>query len=216
MIRGDLNGVDKLDIPKKTIYRLSIYSRCLKRLLENGIETVSSNPLASAAGVKPAQLRKDLAYLGSFGKRGLGYPVALLIDSIHEKLGRVTLQPVILVGVGNLGRALLRYDGFLKEGFEVKAAFDIDANVVGKTHFPTPVLHEDKMADFVSENGIKMAIICVPAQYGQGVANQLVDAGVLGILNFSAAVLKVPEEVIVTRVDLAMELENLSYFIDQK
>ena len=215
MIWDEPTGVDKVDIPKKTIYRLSIYSRCLKRLLENGIETVSSNPLASAAGVKPAQLRKDLAYLGSFGKRGLGYPVDILIDRIKDKLGRVNLQPVILVGVGNLGRALLRYDGFLKEGFEVKAAFDIDAKMIAKTHYPCPVFHEDLMRDYVAENGIKMAIICVPAQYGQEVANQLVEAGVLGILNFSAAVLKVPEDVIVTRVDLAMELENLSYFIGQ-
>jgi redox-sensing transcriptional repressor len=205
----------KLDIPKKTIYRLSIYSRCLRRLHENAMETVSSNSLAQAANVKPAQLRKDLAYFGQLGTRGLGYPVELLLETIRAVLGRATLQPVILVGVGNLGRALLRYDGFKKEGFEVLAAFDTNPEVLKEKGITVPLLHDDEMISFIKKNAVRMAILCVPVQYGQEVTNVLVDAGVQGILNFSPTILQVPDQVVVTRVDLAMELETLSYFIDQ-
>lgn len=207
--------MDKVEIPRKAIYRLSIYSRCLRRLHEKGIETISSSALASAAGVKPAQLRKDLGYFGQFGTRGLGYPVEVLLKAFREVLGRATLQPVILVGAGNLGRALLRYDGFMKEGFEVLAAFDMHAEDIDTSRVPVPVLSEKIMASFIEENRVRMAVICVPVDQGQGVANALVAAGVQGILNFSPTILQVPEHVVVTRVDLAMELENLSFFIDQ-
>lgn len=207
---------NKVEIPRKAIYRLSIYSRCLKRLLENGIETVSSSALASAAGVKPAQLRKDLAYFGQFGTRGLGYPVEILLNTIREVLGRAKLQPVVLVGAGNLGRALLRYDGFRKEGFEVLAAFDAKPDDIDESRIPVPVYGDDKMADFIKEHKVRMAIVCVPAEHGQSVANRLVEAGVQAILNFSPIVLQVPEHVVVTRVDLAIELENLSFFIDRE
>ena len=117
---------DRPEIPRKTIYRLSIYLRCLARLRENGIGTVSSEALAKAAGVKSTQLRKDLAYFGTFGTRGLGYDVAELSQKIADELGTSRLQPVILVGVGNLGLALLSYRGFEKEGFEIVAAFDAE------------------------------------------------------------------------------------------
>lgn len=206
---------NKVDIPKKTIYRLSIYSRCLKRLQKNGMETVSSDLLAQAANVKPAQLRKDLGYFGQLGTRGLGYPVELLLETIRDVLGRSTFQPVILVGVGNLGRALLHYDGFKKEGFEVLAAFDTNRETLKRTGLNVPLLHDEEMTSFIKENNVRMAILCVPAKYGQEVANQLVAAGVQGILNFSPTIIQVPDHVVVTRVDLAMELESLSYFIDQ-
>jgi redox-sensing transcriptional repressor len=207
--------VDKVEIPRKAIYRISIYSRCLRRLSEKGIETVSSSALASAAGVKPAQLRKDLGYFGQFGTRGLGYPVEVLLKTFREVLGRASLQPVILVGAGNLGRALLRYEGFLKEGFEVLGAFDKNAESIDVSRVPVPVYSDKEMVDFIKEHHVRMAILCVPAEFGQGVANTLVEAGVQGILNFSPTILQVPENVVVTRVDLAMELENLSFFIDQ-
>jgi len=207
--------VDKVEIPRKAIYRLSIYSRCLRRLSEKGIETVSSSALASAAGVKPAQLRKDLGYFGQFGTRGLGYPVEVLLTAFREVLGRTTLQPVILVGAGNLGRALLRYDGFLKEGFEVLAAFDTIPESIDTSRVPVPVYSDSEMVDFINEHRVRMAILCVPAEFGQEVANTLVEAGVQGILNFSPTILHTPDHIVVTRVDLAMELENLSFFIDQ-
>ena len=201
------------EIPRKTIYRLSIYLRCLARLRENGIGTVSSEALAKAAGVKPTQLRKDLAYFGTFGTRGLGYDVAELSGKISDELGTSSLQPVILIGVGNLGLALLSYRGFEKEGFEIIAAFDTVPGRKRDKEIKQPILGMDELKRFIQENGVKMAILSVPAAAAQAVANQLIEAGVMGILNFSPIVLAVPEDVMVNNVNLAIELENLSYFI---
>ena len=202
-------------IPRKTIYRLSIYLRCLARLRENGLGTVSSEALAKAAGVKSTQLRKDLAYFGTFGTRGLGYEVAELSTRISEELGTSRLQPVILVGVGNLGLALLSYRGFEKEGFEIVAAFDAEPRRKRDKDIKQPICGMDKLRDFVQTHGVKMAILTVPAAAAQEVANSLVSAGVAGILNFSPIVLSVPEEVMVNNVNLAIELENLSYFTQE-
>jgi redox-sensing transcriptional repressor len=205
----------KLEIPKKSIYRLSIYQRCLGRLRENAIETVSSEALAKAAGVKPTQLRKDLAYFGQFGTRGLGYNVDHLSGVIGDVLGRNHLQPVVLVGVGNLGAALFRYQGFNKEGFEIAAAFDADPGRVEtlRHRLRLEVRHDSEMDEFIRSQGVKMAILAVPAASAQAVATRLVEAGILAILNFSPTVLEVPDNVQVNNVDLAVELENLSYFI---
>jgi redox-sensing transcriptional repressor len=203
----------RTEIPRKAIYRLSLYLRCLQRLKQNGIRTVSSEALAGAAGVKSTQLRKDLTYFGQFGTRGLGYDVELLSQMISDLLGTNSLQPVILIGVGNLGLALLSYRGFEPEGFEIIAAFDIDAKRRRNKQIPQPILELEKLPDFVREKGVKMAILTVPATSAQEVANLLVESGVTGILNFSAIVLQVPETVMVNNVNLAIELENLSYFI---
>lgn len=205
--------MERIDIPKKAIYRLSIYHRCLQRLVENGQETVSSSALAKAAGVKPAQLRKDLAYFGQFGTRGLGYPVETLASMIRDVLGRERLQPVVLVGAGNLGSALLRYQGFQKEGFEVVAAFDADPEAAVGRGVKIPVFHESKLEEHIEREGVRLVILCVPAAVAQPLANRVVAAGVTGILNFSPVVLEVPEEVIVNNVDLALELEHLSFFV---
>ena len=203
------------EIPRKTIYRLSIYLRCLARLHENGISTVSSDALAKAAGVKPTQLRKDLAYFGTFGTRGLGYDVTELFKKISEELGTSRLQPVILVGVGHLGLALLLYRGFEKEGFEITAAFDAEPLRQRDAEIKQPVYGMNELPDFVKTHHIKMGILAVPAVAAQEVANQLVQAGITGILNFSPIVLSVPEEVIVNNVNVAIELENLSYFTQE-
>ena len=207
--------MEKVEIPKKAIYRLSIYQRGLSKLQENGKETVSSSALAGAAGVKPAQLRKDLAYFGQFGKRGLGYSVSELREAILEVLGREQLQPVVMVGAGNLGVALLRYRGFEKGGFEVVAAFDAVPEAVVSRGVSVPVYGQDEVARFVRENDVKLAILCVPGGVAQEAANELVDAGVQGILNFSPTLLQVPDAVTVNNVDLALELDNLSYFVSQ-
>jgi redox-sensing transcriptional repressor len=201
----------RIDIPRKSIYRLSIYQRCLSKLKENDVDTVSSEALAKAAGVKPTQLRKDLTYFGQFGTRGLGYNVEALSGTIAQVLGQNHLQPVILVGVGNLGSALLRYGGFRKEGFEVAAAFDLSPRP--QIGLPTPILPMQEMAGFIEANQVKMAILTVPASSAQAVTNQMVVAGIQAILNFSPTILDVPEHVVVNSVDLAVELENLSYFI---
>jgi redox-sensing transcriptional repressor len=201
------------EIPRKTIYRLSIYLRCLQRLKGNAIRTVSSDALARAAGVKPTQLRKDLTYFGQFGTRGLGYDVEQLAAMISDLLGTKRLQPVILIGVGNLGRALLSYRGFEQEGFEIVAAFDVKPPALKVKSSKQPVHAMEKLEEVVRERAVRMAILTVPATAAQEVTNRLVACGIAGILNFSPIVLQVPEEVTVNNVNLAIELENLSYFI---
>ena len=203
------------EIPRKTIYRLSTYLRCLARLKEKQIQTVSSEALAKVAGVKPTQLRKDLAYFGTFGTRGLGYDVAELSSRIADELGTSRLQPVILVGVGNLGLALMSYRGFEKEGFEIVAAFDAEPDRPRDKKISQTLFGMEDLPSFVQKHGVRMAIITVPAEAAQEVANSLVSAGIVGILNFSPSVLSVPEDVMVNNVNVAIELENLSYFIQE-
>ena len=174
---------------------------------------MSSEALAKAAGVKSTQLRKDLTYFGQFGTRGLGYNVEQLSKTIAAVLGHNRLQPVILVGLGNLGSALLRYGGFRKEGFEIVSAFDLSPNQARVGETTIGLLSMDKLASFVKQHQVKMAILTVPVTAAQSVTNQLVESGIQAILNFSPTVLEVPEHVVVNSVDLAVELENLSYFI---
>ena len=208
-----MKRTDRPIIPRKTIYRLSVYLRCLARLKENGIQTVSSEALAKVAGVKPTQLRKDLTYFGQFGTRGLGYDVAELSKMISDEMGTTSLQPVILIGVGDLGSALLSYRGFEKEGFEIVAAFDIEPKRKRDKKFLQPIFGMEKLAEYLRQTHVKMAILAVPAAVAQEVTNSLVQHGVAGILNFAPIVLTVPEDVMVNNVNLAIELENLSYFI---
>ncbi len=207
--------MEKIDIPRKTVYRLSLYQRCLQKFREQKVETVSSEDLAKAAGVKPTQLRKDLGHVGQFGTRGLGYGVTTLSGAISGVMGLTMLQPVVMVGVGNLGSALLRYSGFRKEGFEIIAAFDAEpANVKATTEqMGVPVYDVKEMGRYVRGHGVRMAIIAVPESAGQKVADVLVAAGVQAILNFSPAVLSVPDDVVVNHVDLAAELGSLSFFV---
>jgi redox-sensing transcriptional repressor len=205
--------VSKVVIPRKAVYRLSLYYRILERLQQNRIETVSSDALAKAAGVKPTQLRKDLTYFGQFGTRGLGYKVKSLLTQLSRVLRTTRFQPVILVGAGNLGSALLRYDGFAKEGFEIIAAFDLRPEGAKSGLAKQKVLPVTELKRFVIENGVKLAILAVPGVAAQEVTNQLVDAGIQAILNFSPLILQVPQNVVVNNVNLAIELENLSYFI---
>lgn len=205
--------MSKLIIPRKTVYRLSLYYRALQRAKANGIDTVSSAALAKAAGVKPTQLRKDLTYFGQLGTRGLGYNVDQLSSRLTEVLGTAHLQPVILVGAGNLGSALLKYPGFAKEGFEVVAAFDLEPSRGRARELGIPMLPMTKLQEFVRENFVKMAILTVPAHVAQVVANDMIEAGIMAILNFAPIILQVPDRVVVNNVDVAIELENLSYFI---
>ncbi len=203
----------KFVIPRKTVYRLSLYFRIVERLFQNRIDTVSSAALAKAAGVKPTQLRKDLTYFGQFGTRGLGYKVESLERQLASVLRTARFQPVILVGAGNLGSALIHYDGFAKEGFEIIAAFDIRPGQAKGGHLNIPILPMESLNRFISEHSVKLAILTVPATGAQVVTNTLVEAGVQAILNFSSIILQVPNKVVVNNVNLAIELENLSYFI---
>lgn len=203
----------KVSIPRKTVYRLSLYYRALQRLRANRIDTVSSAALAKAAGVKSTQLRKDLAYFGPLGTRGLGYAVDGLVKKLGEVLGTERLQPVILIGVGQLGSALLNYGGFARQGFEVVAAFDLEPKKTRPRGSAVKVYPMEGIGEFIRKKRIKIAILALPGHVAQEVANRIVEDGIQAILNFAPAVLQVPENVVVNNVDLAAELENLSYFI---
>ena len=200
-------------IPKRVIYRLSIYVRCLHQCREGGIRTVSSQTLARAAGVKPTQLRKDLAYFGQFGTRGLGYDVARLEGTLTDLLGTNRLQPVVLVGVGNLGSALLAYRGFEKQGFELVAGFDADVKRKRSKTLQQPLYPMEQMERFIRDHGgIRLAILAVPSASAQDVCNRLVAAGISAVLNFAPVILQAPDGIVVSNVNLAIELENVAYF----
>lgn len=202
-------------IPRQTIYRLSTYLRCLARLKQNSIRTVSSEALAKAAGVKSTQLRKDLTYFGQFGTRGLGYDVEQLSRLVSDLLGTNSLQPVVLVGVGNLGLALLSYRGFEQEGFEIIAGFDSDLQRKRNKQVRQPLYPMDKLPEVIRDRAVRLAVLTVPPSEAQEVARRLVECGITGILNFAPVVLEVPEEVMVNNVNLAIELEHLCYFVQQ-
>ncbi|WP_229067961.1 redox-sensing transcriptional repressor Rex [Actinoplanes sp. DH11] len=214
---GEADGVPAFpDLPEATIARLPEYLRALHHLAETGAETVSSEGLAAAAGVNSAKLRKDLSHLGSYGTRGVGYDVALLIDQIEYILGLDKNRAVCLVGVGNLGHALAGYAGFASRGFRVVALFDADPKKVGERINGLAVQHIDDLDRVAAEEGIAIGVIATPPGSAQAVADVLVAAGVTSILNFAPGVLSVPPNVDVRKVDLAIELQILSFHEHRK
>ncbi|WP_026322069.1 redox-sensing transcriptional repressor Rex [Salinispora fenicalii] len=204
------------DLPEATVARLPEYLRALHNLAENGHETVSSEWLATAAGVNSAKLRKDLSHLGSYGTRGVGYDVALLIDQIEYVLGLTQRRSVALVGVGNLGHALAGYDGFATRGFRIAALFDADPVRIGEEINGLVVQHVDELSRVATEESIAIGVIATPAAAAQRVADRLVAGGVTSILNFAPCVLTVPDGVDVRKVDLAVELQILSFHEHRK
>jgi len=203
------------DLPEATIARLPEYLRALHNL-EDGAETISSEGLAAAAGVNSAKLRKDLSHLGSYGTRGVGYDVALLTAQIEYILGLDQRRAVCLVGVGNLGHALAGYDGFATRGFRIVALFDADPAKVGEVINGLTVRHIDELPRIAAEESIAIGVIATPAAGAQAVADELVAAGVTSILNFAPCVLTVPAGVDVRKVDLAIELQILSFHEHRK
>jgi redox-sensing transcriptional repressor len=204
------------DLPEATIARLPEYLRALHNLGETGADTISSEGLAAAAGVNSAKLRKDLSHLGSYGTRGVGYDVALLIEQIEFVLGLDQRRAVCLVGVGNLGHALAGYDGFASRGFKIVALFDADPAKVGERIHGLIVRHIDELPVAAVEESIAIGVIATPAGAAQAVADDLVAAGVTSILNFAPCVLSVPPNVDVRKVDLAIELQILSFHEHRK
>jgi len=204
------------DLPEATIARLPEYLRALHNLHEGDADTISSEGLAAAAGVNSAKLRKDLSHLGSYGTRGVGYDVALLIDQIEYILGLDQRRAVCLVGVGNLGHALAGYAGFASRGFRIVALFDADAARVGEQINGLTVRHIDELSQVAAEESIAIGVIATPAGAAQAVADDLVAAGVTSILNFAPCVLTVPANVDVRKVDLAIELQILSFHEHRK
>lgn len=199
-------------IPNETVRRLPIYLRRLKLLSERGEENISSKHLAESLGFNPWQIRKDLSYFGGFGTRGVGYSVTKLTGQIEKILRIDKVRKTALVGVGNLGSAILKYPGFVEYGFDIKAAFDADPEKIGK------VVKGVKVEDIrgigtLSQRGISIAILAIPAEAAQEAADALVDSGVRGILNFSPLRVTVPEKVKVITIDIAMDLARLPYYM---
>lgn len=199
-------------IPEKTITRLSIYLRCIEEVVADGMTAVSSKQLAERFGLNSAQVRKDLAYFGQFGVRGLGYYTDELKQNLERILGLNQEWGVALVGLGNLGSALLNYRGFSRRGFHISVVFDTDSGKVGRRIGSVPVYHADKIVPHLKRRRIKMAIIAVPAGAAQAVASQLVSGGVNAILNFAPTQLSVPRGVKVQNVDLSVMLKTLSFY----
>jgi redox-sensing transcriptional repressor len=213
---GVAGDPDFPDLPEATVARLPEYLRALHHLAEAGHDTVSSEALAASAGVNSAKLRKDLSHLGSYGTRGVGYDVNLLIEQIEHVLGLTQRRAVALVGVGNLGHALAGYAGFATRGFRIAALFDADPGRIGEPINGLVVRHIDEVAAVVAAEDIAIAVIATPAHAAQAVTDRLVAAGVTSILNFAPCVLTVPEGVDVRKVDLAVELQILSFHEHRK
>ena len=202
-------------ISELTTNRLSVYLRCLNTLAEAGIKTISSQALADQFNLNSAQIRKDLAYFGEFGVRGVGYFVEELRRHITEILGLDTAHRVGIVGAGNLGTALANYNGFRQSNFEVVALFDNDKEKIGRRVGDAGIMVQDvkRMERVVREEGIDVAVISVPARAAQTVLNQLMAAGIKAVLNFAPANLRTRLGVKVKTVDLTISLESLSYFL---
>jgi redox-sensing transcriptional repressor len=205
-------GRGRRKIPEATVARLPLYLRSLLEGQHSGLSTISSERLAELAGVNAAKERKDLSYLGSYGTRGVGYDVDYLLFQMSRELGLTQDWPVVIVGLGNLGQALANYVGFGDRGFPIVALCDADDRVVGTTVHGIVVRHIDELPSIAADNAISIGIIATPAGAAQDVADVLVAAGVSSILNFAPTVLAVPDEVSLRKVDLAVELQILSFY----
>ncbi len=206
--------VDRLrrPIPKATVARLPVYVRALGELAQRDVATVSSEQLGELAGVNAAKVRKDLSYLGSFGTRGVGYDVKYLLYEMSRELGLTQDWPVAIVGMGNLGHALANYHGFSDRGFHVVALIDADPTKVGEQIGELVVRSISELTALVTEYSIAIGVIATPASVAQDVADQLVASGVRSILNFAPAMVSVPSYVSLRMVDLAVELQILSFY----
>jgi redox-sensing transcriptional repressor len=228
MSRGSVphNGTDDPDnprdrpvddrLPEATVARLPVYLRVLTGMADRGVVTVSSDQLAAGAGVNSAKLRKDLSHLGSYGIRGVGYDVDYLIYQVSRALGLTQDWPVVIVGAGNLGRALANYGGFATRGFRIAALLDGDPAIVGTRIARLEVQHSDEIEDIVARHKVAIGVIATPASSAQGVCDRLVAAGVTSILNFAPLVLNVPAGVDVRKVDLSIELQILAFHAQRR
>jgi len=200
-------------IPEMTVRRLSVYTRCLLQLEEDGVKTVSSQELAERFNLNSAQVRKDLAYFGEFGVRGIGYYVSGLKAELQRILGLDREWPVALIGFGNLGSALFHYRGFGRQGFRIAAIFDDDPAKTGRETGGVPIVATTQLIREIKTRGIQIAIVAIPAEGAQAVTDQLVAAGIRAILNFAPTRIRVPREVRLKDVDLSIELETLSFYL---
>jgi redox-sensing transcriptional repressor len=201
-------------IPNPAVRRLSLYLRQLEAFKRSGRSTISSKQLGESLNLTDAQVRKDLAYFGQFGHPGIGYRVDDLIGRVRHILGTDKTWNVLLVGAGNLGRALLAYRGFDAKGFKLVAVFDNDPGKVGKKIGQFVIQALSELEQTVRSKSIRLAMIAVPADVAQDVADQLIDAGIRGLMNFAPVSLNVPQDVALNAVDLAVSLEQLSFQVN--
>ncbi len=206
-----MNQVKNVHIPKATIQRIAIYMQVLEHLEQEGIEVISSDPLAKACDVNASQVRKDLAFFGEFGVRGVGYYVKALIASISDALGIAREWRMALVGVGNMGRAILNHSEFRNKGFHIIGAFDCDPFKIGEKICNLEVMCTKRLKEKVAENTIEIGIIATPPERVQRAADHLVEAGIRSILNFAPARVRVPENVCVEYVDFFHHLYTLTF-----
>lgn len=202
------------NIPKATAKRLPIYYRYLNMLSDSGKKRVSSNELAEAVKVDSATIRRDFSYFGALGKRGYGYDVENLLEFFKKTLNQDKLTNVALIGVGNLGHALLNFNFHKSNNVRINAAFDINEEITGTIQSGVPIYPMEDMKEQLKIQQIEIVILTVPANVAQGVTSDLIEVGVKGILNFTPLRISVPESVLVQNVDLTNELQTLIYFLD--
>lgn len=203
-------------ISEATVARLPVYLRALVEMAENGVATVSSETLAEAAAVNSAKVRKDLSHLGSYGTRGVGYDVAYLIHQVRRELGLTQHWPIVIAGIGNLGQALAGYRGFVERGFRTVALVDVDPQKIGTEVGGIAIRPLEELPDIVREHEGAIGVICTPAAAAQQMAEAMAAAGVRSILNFAPVMLNPPPGVSVRKVDLAIELQILTYYEQRK
>ncbi len=201
-------------IPDIIVGRLPIYLRALQRMAEKGKKTTSSQELGDYVGISAAQIRKDISQFGEFGKQGTGYSIAFLIDKLREILRVDRMWDVAVVGVGAVGHALVRYQGFSNRGFRIAMIFDVDPSKIGTKVGEYVVEDASKLTDRVRAAKLRIAMLAVPAAAAQDVADRLVQAGVKAILNYAPTSLNVPKGVHVQHIDPATHLQRMTYYLD--
>lgn len=200
-------------IPPATASRLGLYLRELQHFQRNGVETLKSNVLGKRLGLSDSQIRRDLALFGQFGKRGVGYNIPGLVTALRRALGTDGQWGTVLIGMGNLGSALLRYRGFGEQGFVLKAVFESDPNKVGREYEGIPIYDIGLLGEILPQIGASMAILAVPANQAQAIALRLADCGIAGILNFAPVSLSISHRIPTVDVDLAVELQRLAFAV---
>ncbi len=202
-----------IEIPDVVIDRLPMYARALAALDRNSREVVSSQELGSQLGITPAQIRKDLSYFGRFGKQGRGYNVKRLLEELHQILGLDRDWTMVLVGVGQLGRAILQYGGFGPQGFRIIAAFDADPHIVGQTIEQLDVRPVSDLEEVLANTHVDIGIVATPASSAQSVIDALVDCGVKAILNYAPIAAHVPRDVHIKDIDPVLSLQSMTFYL---
>jgi redox-sensing transcriptional repressor len=206
--------VERLDAPPDVVIRrLPLYARSLRYLLDEGIHSVSSQELGERINVTAAQIRKDLSYFGEFGKQGIGYDVEKLLHHIERILGLTHKWPVVVVGIGHLGQAIARYEGFHSQGLQLVGLFDSDPAKLGQLVGDLPIQSFERLPEVVREQNARLAIIAVPAAHAQSVADQLIAAGVRAILNYAPVILQVPDDIWLRYIDPIAVLHSMTYYL---